>query len=126
MQKVTGIGGVFIKAKDPKALAAWYQQHLGVAFGDGLYLSFPWVNERNPAEPGQTVFSFFKQDDPYFAPSDKPFMINFRVDNLSALLEALKSAGVWVAEKSESYPYGKFGWCMDPEGNKIELWEPVD
>jgi len=126
MQKVTGIGGVFIKARDPKALAAWYQQHLGIAFGENLYISFRWVNENRPGIPGHTVFSFFKEDTPYFKPSEQPYMINFRVKDLAALLEALRNDGVWVDEKTENYEYGRFGWCMDPEGNKIELWEPVD
>ena len=126
MQKVTGIGGVFLKARDPKAMTAWYQLHLGVAFGDNLYIDFRWINENNPGSTGHTVFSFFSDDSTYFAPSEKPVMINFRVKHLDALLAALKKAGVWVDEKTDSYEYGKFGWCMDPEGNKIELWEPVD
>ncbi len=126
MQKVTGIGGVFLKARDPKAMTAWYQQHLGVEFGDNLYIDFRWINENNPGSTGHTVFSFFSDGSTYFSPSEKPVMINFRVKRLDALLAALKKAGVWVDEKTDSYEYGKFGWCMDPEGNKIELWEPVD
>jgi predicted enzyme related to lactoylglutathione lyase len=126
MQKVTGIGGVFFKARDPKAMTSWYQEHLGIRFGDNLYIDFRWINENNPGSTGHTVFSFFSEDTPYFSPSDKPVMINFRVKNLDALLAALKKAGVWVDEKTDTYAYGKFGWCMDPEGNKIELWEPVD
>ena len=126
MQKVTGIGGVFLKARDPKAMTAWYQQHLGVEFGDNLYIDFRWINENNPGSTGHTVFSFFSNDSAYFSPSEKPVMINFRVKDLDALLAALKKAGVWVDEKKDNYEYGKFGWCMDPEGNKIELWEPVD
>ncbi len=126
MQKVTGIGGVFLKARDPKAMTAWYQEHLGIKFGENLYIDFRWINENNPGSTGHTVFSFFNNDTPYFSPSEKPVMINFRVKNLEALLGALKKAGVWVDEKKDSYAYGKFGWCMDPEGNKIELWEPVD
>lgn len=126
MQKVTGIGGVFIKAANAKELAAWYQQHLGIEFGDNLYIDFKWVNEHDGAVPGHTVFSFFKHDSNYFAPSTKPVMINFRVKDLYGLLRDLKEAGVWVDERTEEHEYGKFGWCMDPEGNKIELWEPVD
>ena len=120
MEKVTGIGGVFFKAKDPKALAAWYEKHLGLAFGGQAYMSFTWKGNE------QTTFSFFKQDSAYFSPSESPFMINFRVKDLDALLAELRAAGVWVDEKTDSADYGKFGWIMDPEGNKIELWEPVD
>lgn len=126
MQKVTGIGGVFIKAANAKELAAWYQRHLGIDFGDNLYIDFKWINENDNSVPGHTVFSFFKNDSNYFAPSTKPVMINFRVKELYGLLTELKEAGVWVDEKTEEHEYGKFGWCMDPEGNKIELWEPVD
>ena len=120
MERVTGIGGVFFKAKDPKALAAWYEKHLGLAFGDQSYTGF------NAKGGEHTAFSFFKQDSDYFAPSTSPFMINFRVKDLDALLAALKEEGVSVGEKTESADYGKFGWIMDPEGNKIELWEAVD
>ncbi len=126
MGKVTGIGGVFIKAKDPKAMAAWYEQHLGIGFGGQSYMSFKWINENNPDVPGSTVFSFFGQGANYFDPSTSPFMINFRVKDIDALIAQLRSDGVAVIGNVESYDYGKFGWCMDPEGNKIELWEPVD
>lgn len=122
---VTGIGGVFIKAKDPKALASWYQEQLGVPFGDNLYVQFRWINE-DPSAPGSTVFSFAKEESNYFDPSTKQCMINFRVKDLDGLLEKLRKTGVWVHEKTEDYGYGKFSWCMDIEGNKIELWEPVD
>ena len=126
MQRVTGIGGFFLKAKDPKALAAWYDKHLGFSFGNNLYISFKWVNEDNPAVPGNTVFSFFKKESTYFDPSASPFMINFRVKDLVTLLEKLKEEGVEIIGEMMEEDYGKFGWIMDPEGNKIELWEPVD
>lgn len=126
MKKVTGVGGVFIKAKDPKALAAWYDKHLGTSFGENFYINFKWVDESDQAIPGNTVFSFFKQDSKYFDPSNSPFMINFRVNDLEALIEELKKAGVEMAGEIIKEDYGKFGWIMDPEGNKIELWEPVD
>ena len=126
MKRVTGIGGVFIKARDPKALAVWYDRHLGFSFGENLYVSFKWVNENNPAVPGNTIFSFFKQDSKYFEPSASPFMINFRVKDLKALLGKLKEEGVQIIGDIQEEEYGKFGWIMDPEGNKIELWEPVD
>src|SRR5258705_12988943 len=126
MEKVTGIGGVFIKAKDTKALAAWYDKHPGFSFDDNLYVNFKWVNENDPAIPGNTVFSFFKNDSNYFDPSASPFMINFRVKDLQALLKQLKEEGVAVVGEIQEEEYGKFGWTPDPEGNKIELWEPYD
>lgn len=125
MTKVTGIGGVFIKANDPKALAAWYDKHLGLALGEHLYQSFEWVNE-NPSAPGNTVFSFFKKESKHFDPSTSSFMINFRVKDLKSLIEELKKEGVTIVGDIMEESYGKFGWIMDPEGNKIELWEPVD
>jgi predicted enzyme related to lactoylglutathione lyase len=127
MQKVTGIGGVFFKAADPKALAQWYQKHLGIEFGDQSYFSFEWINHNNPNVPGQTAFSFFKESTDHFQPSEKPFMINFRVKDLVELLAELKKENVQiVGEMQEFDGYGKFGWIMDPDGNKIELWEPID
>ena len=126
MQKVTGIGGVSIKAKDAEALAAWYQKHLGIEFGGQLYFDFRWVNHNNPGQTGYSVFSFFNEDSQYFQPSEKSFMINFQVKNLVALLEDLKNEGVTIIGQVEEYEYGKFGWILDPEDNKIELWEPTD
>lgn len=126
MQKVTGIGGIFFKAKVAEALAAWYQKHLGIEFGGQLYFDFRWVNYNNPGQTGHTAFSFFKEDSNYFQPSEKPFMINFRVKDLVALLAELKKEEVEIIGQLEEYDYGKFGWIMDPEGNKIELWEPAD
>ena len=126
MKRVTGIGGVFLKSKDAKALAAWYDKHLGFSFGENLYVSFKWINENNPAVPGNTVFSFFKRESNYFDPSASPFMINFRVQDLKALLEKLKEEGVQIVGNIQEEEYGKFGWIMDPDGNKIELWEPID
>ncbi len=126
MAGVTGIGGVFIKSKDAKALAAWYDKHLGFSFGNGLYVNFKWVNENNQAEPGSTVFSFFKQESDYFAPSAAPFMINFRVNDLEALMKVLKEEGITIVGDILVEDYGKFGWIVDPDGNKVELWEPKD
>ena len=126
MQKVTGIGGVVLKAKDAKVLSAWYQEYLGIAFGDSTAATFKWINLNNPDHAGITVFSFFKESTKYFQPGDKPFMINFRVEDLLALLEELNTKGVLIVGEVEEYEYGKFGWIMDPEGNKIELWEPLD
>jgi len=123
---VTGIGGVFIKAKDPESLAKWYDQHLGVGFGDNSWTEFKWINPHSETTPGSTSLSFFKEDSKYFDPSTTRCMINFRVKDIDSLISNLKAAGVWVAENTDTAEYGKFAWCMDPEGNKIELWEPVD
>ena len=125
MYKVTGIGGIFIKAKDPQALAAWYKENLGIDFGENSYVTFKW-NENNPDLSGSTVFSVFREGSDYFEPSQSRFMINFRVKNLHLMLFELKQKGVWVADKTQYHNYGSFGWIMDPEGNKIELWEPKD
>ena len=123
MKRVIGIGGVFIKAKDPEKLRAWYQKHLGLepdAYGGVVFHCPDSEAERQTA---QTAWSLFPSDTKYFDPSSAPFMINYRVENLAALVEALRSEGVDV-ERTEEHEYGKFGWLMDPEGNRIELWEP--
>jgi len=98
LERVTGIGGVFLKSQDPKALAAWYEKHLGIPFGNQLYVDYVWNNPHNPDVPGHTAFSFFKQDSDYFGPSNSPFMINFRVKDLHGLLDMLRKEGVWVDE----------------------------
>jgi predicted enzyme related to lactoylglutathione lyase len=96
------------------------------SFWENLYVNFKWVNENNPAVPGNTIFSFFKNESNYFEPSGSPFMINFRVKNLKTLLEKLNKEGVNIIGETAEEKYGKFGWILDPEGNKIELWEPYD
>ena len=119
MERVLGVGGVFFKARDPRALAEWYATHLGVPFDSGqTYGTF------TAAAGDQTVFSVFPQDTNYFAPSTAPYRFNFRVRNLAAMIEQLRAAGAEVDDKVEEYDYGNFGWVMDPEGNRIELWEP--
>lgn len=123
MRRVTGIGGIFFKARDPKALAAWYQQHLGLKVEDWGGVAFRWADD-NPAGAGTTIWSPFTQDTAYFAPSTSAFMVNFRVADLHALLAALRAEGCQVQDKVDESEYGKFGWVLDPEGNKIELWEP--
>jgi len=121
--KVTGIGGVFFKTEDVNATKAWYKKHLGLNTDDYGY-TFWWKdNEGNKAS---TQWSPFKKDTEYFEPSKKDFMFNYRVENLKELLEELKSEGVTVIDKIEEYSYGKFGWIIDLDGNKIELWEPND
>ncbi len=124
MGSITGVGGVFIKAKDPHALADWYQLHLGISFNGNVYKDFPFTGDDGKVLPGYTVLSFFKEDSDYFDPSEKQAMLNLRVQGLFALLEKLKGEGVIVVGEPVDEEYGKFGWIMDPEGNKIELWEP--
>ena len=123
MKRVTGIGGIFFKANDPKNLQAWYEQHLGIK-QDGGAVIFRWRGETNPDEHGYTVWSPFPHDTKYFDPSAAPFMINYRVADLDALLAQLKEEGVEVEDRVEECEYGRFAWVMDPEGNRIELWEP--
>jgi len=127
MNRVTGIGGLFFKSEDPKKLKQWYGKHLGLNVTD-WGCTFHWIDPNNAlAEvPARTEWSPFEKNTDYFSPSDKPFMFNYRVENLAALLEILKEEGVTIVGEIQEYPYGKFGWIMDPEGNKIELWEPID
>lgn len=124
MKRVTGIGGVFFKSKDPKALGAWYKTHLGIEVQEWGGAAFQWQGAANPAGVGTTIWSPFAPDTSYFAPSEAPFMINYRVEDLHALLALLRSEGVQVEEKVEVSEYGKFGWVIDPDGNKLELWQP--
>lgn len=122
-KRVTGLGGFFFKTKDPDAIKNWYKEHLGIPV-DQYGWTFWWKDENG--NKCSTQWSPFKEDTKYFSPSDKPFMMNFRVADLEGLLEVLRDEGVTVVGEMETYDYGKFGWILDPEGNKIELWEPVD
>lgn len=124
MDRVIGLGGPFIKANDPKTLAAWYEKHLGIQFNGSVYTVWPFTNEEGSKKPGYNVLSFFKNDADYFNPSEKQVMLNFIVKDLFALLKVLKEEGVEVVGDPMDEEYGKFGWILDPEGNKIELWEP--
>lgn len=123
MARITGIGGVFFKADDPKALAAWYQKHLGFSLEEwgGAILKWP---EDTAEDKGLTVWSLAARESQWFAPSTSQFMINYRVDDLDGLLAQLQAAGVPVQQGPEKAENGKFAWVMDPEGNKVELWEP--
>ena len=124
-ERVTGIGGVFFKAKDPKLLRTWYQEKLGIAMQDGFDFGlFLWRERQDSAREGTTVWGLFPETTKYFAPSTAPFMINYRVRNLEALLKQLQAAGVTAGGKIVEDFNGKFTWIVDPEGNKIELWEP--
>ena len=122
MKRVTGIGGIFFKAKDPAALRTWYQKHLGIDVQDWGGTAFVWADAAGNATKGTTVWSI--GDGENFAPSKAPFMVNYRVDDLTALLKALRDEGCNVLEKIDDSEYGKFGWVIDPEGNKVELWQP--
>ena len=121
MKRVVGLGGIFFKARDPKALYEWYRKHLGIeAAPDGS--GAMWRDADHPEIPGCNVFAIFPDTTKYLGPGS--FMLNFRVDDLTALVQALREEGVQV-EKVEEHDYGKFGWITDPEGNRVELWEPA-
>ena len=127
MKHVLGIGGIFFKANDPEKLAAWYQEHLGLdveEYGGVTFREGASTGGSSPQRQAYLVWSPFAADTDYFAPSEKPFMINFRVADLDALLAKLRAEGVTVDERAEKSEFGYFGWAMDPEGNRIELWEP--
>ena len=126
MKRVTGIGGIFFKARDPKALAEWYRKHLGLEVEEWGGVVFRWRTEENPTGTGSTVWSPFAQDTTYFAPGTASFMVNYRVEDLHAVLAALRAEGCAVEEKVHESEYGTFGWVMDPEGNKLELWQPPE
>lgn len=125
MKKVTGIGGIFFKCKDPGKTKEWYQKHLGIS-STQYGTVFEWYENPDSTKKGQTTWSPFKETTKYFEPSTKDFMINYRVENLEALVEELKKDGVTIVDTIESYDYGKFVHIMDLEGNKVELWEPKD
>jgi predicted enzyme related to lactoylglutathione lyase len=120
MAKAIGVGGVFLRARNPKALADWYATHLGIQRQDGGSLVF-----EGPESAGITVFAHFPLDTPYFGEGAQQFMLDFRVDDLDGLLAQLAAAEVRIDPKREDCPYGRFAWIWDPEGNRVELWEPL-
>ena len=125
MKRVTGIGGIFFKASNVADLKAWYEQHLGIQYGDKEGgAMFRWREDDNPERRGYTVWSIFPKDTKYFGPGPASFMVNFRVADLDGLLRQLEKEGVELAGGIEEYDYGRFAWIKDPEGNRIELWEP--
>lgn len=124
MERVRGIGGIFFKSKDPKALSSWYAENLGVPLEPWGGAVFQWREHEGEGQDAYTVWSPFKADTTYFAPSESSFMINFRVDDLDKMLEQLRRNGVSVDDRREDSEHGRFGWAMDPDGNRIELWEP--
>jgi len=125
MKKVTGLGGVFFKCNDPKNMNDWYAKNLGLQTSE-WGTSFDWRDADDPSKKGTTAWSTFPQDTKYFNPSEKPFMINYRVENLATLLDELKKDNVTIVDEIAEYDYGKFVHILDPEGNIIELWEPKD
>lgn len=124
MAKVTGIGGIFFKCKDSKKVSEWYKTHLGMDTND-YGANFEWREDANPNLKGSTQWSPFDEKTKYFEPSTKEFMINYRVDDLEAMVEQLRKDGVTIVDSMETYDYGKFIHILDAEGNKIELWEPA-
>lgn len=124
MKRVTGIGGIFFHAKNPVALRAWYQRHLGIDVQQWGGAAFTWTDGAGQPYAGTTVWSVGPADNGHFAPGTASFMVNYRVDDLPALLQALRDEGCNVLDKLEDSEYGKFGWVIDPEGNKVELWQP--
>ncbi|MGC4039002.1 MAG: VOC family protein [Chitinophagaceae bacterium] len=125
LKRVTGIGGIFFKCKDPKKMREWYKEHLGLNTND-YGTVFEWRQGADTTKKGFTQWSPFAETTKYFAPSTRDYMINYRVENMDALLEQLKKEGVTIADKVETVEYGKFVHIIDGEGNKVELWEPND
>ncbi len=125
MKKVTGIGGIFFKCKDPNKMRAWYNDHLGINSSE-WGANFEWNEADDITKKGSTAWNLFAETTNYFEPSTKDFMINYRVENLEALVAELQKEGVTIVDQIESFDYGKFVHIMDMEGNKIELWEPID
>jgi predicted enzyme related to lactoylglutathione lyase len=125
MKRVTGVGGIFFKAKDAPSLQAWYKRHLGIDVQPWGGAQFEWASEGKPIA-GTTAWLIAPQGSKQFAPSEASFMVNYRVADLHGLLAALKAEGCNVLEKVDDSEFGKFGWVIDPEGNKVELWQPPD
>ena len=125
MKRVTGIGGIFFKSQNPEKLYQWYEKHLGITRApDGSGAMFEWREAQDVEKPGMTIWSVFPQDTKYFASSTSAFMVNYRVDDLDALLKTLKEEGVQIDPHREDHEYGRFAWITDSDGNRVELWEP--
>jgi len=125
-ERVTGIGGVFFKARDKEKLLAWYRDRLGIEVQGWGGATFSWRDAQDGARRKHTVWSVFRHDSDYFDPSSAPFIINYRVANLERMLAQLRAAGCQVDDHIEESEYGRLGWVMDPEGNRVELWEPPE
>lgn len=126
MKRVTGIGGIFFKAKDAPALQAWYKRYLGIDVQVWGGAAFDWTDADGKPVAGTTAWSILPHDSDQFAPSAAAFMVNYRVEDLRALVKALKEEGCQVLDKMDESEYGRFAWVVDPEGNKVELWEPLN
>jgi len=126
MKRVTGIGGIFFKAKDAPTLQAWYKRHLGIDVQDWGGTAFNWKNSDGKPIGGTTIWSIGSEQGDQFAPSNSSFMINYRVDDLLSLIKVLKEESCNVLDRVEDSEFGKFAWVIDPEGNKVELWQPPE
>jgi predicted enzyme related to lactoylglutathione lyase len=126
MKRVTGIGGIFFKARDPKALQAWYERHLGIDVQGWGGAAFRWIDADGNPVGGTTIWSIGPDEGDSFAPSQASFVVNYRVADVRALLDVLREEGCEVLDALDESEFGKFGWVIDPEGNKVELWEPPD
>jgi len=125
MARVRGIGGVFFKSGNHEALQEWYAKHLGIVSDGDSGAMFKWTQPDSPTEDNITAWCIFPASTKYFGESKSNFMLNYVVDDLHGTLKSLREEGVWVDPKVDEYDYGKFGWIMDPDGNRIELWEPL-
>jgi predicted enzyme related to lactoylglutathione lyase len=125
MKRVTGIGGIFFKCKDPQKITEWYQKHLGLDVNP-YGATFEWYENTDSTKKAQTQWTPFPETTTYFEPSQRDFMMNYRVENLEALVEEFKKEGVTIVDEIEAYDYGKFVHILDGEGNKVQLWEAVD
>ena len=124
MKRVTGIGGIFFKSNDPKATYDWYKKHLGINANPGTGAMFQWRDADAPETERMTIWSAFPRDTKYFGTGPQSFMMNYIVDDMDAVLQALKAEGVEIDPKRENHEYGRFAWIIDPDGNRVELWEP--
>lgn len=124
MKRVTGIGGIFFMAKDPPALHAWYQKHLGIDVQSWGGTSFSWSDSEDNPTGGSTVWAVSSHESDQFKSNSAPFMVNYRVDDLHGLVKVLKEEGCNVLDQIDESEYGIFAWVIDPEGNKVELWQP--
>jgi predicted enzyme related to lactoylglutathione lyase len=125
MARVTGIGGIFLKAEKPEQLSAWYAQTLGLTLSPYGGVDFEWREKGSPEKPGKTVWALFPENTEYFGPGEQQAMVNYRVDDLDELLQQLETAGVEIDLRRQSDENGRFAWIVDPEGNRVELWEPA-
>jgi predicted enzyme related to lactoylglutathione lyase len=126
MSRVIGIGGIFIKSKDPQALREWYRKHLELDIQDWGGLAFEWHRPATAGRTRYTIWSVMEESSNYFAPSKASFMVNYMVEDLHSVLGSLRAEGCEVDERTEESEFGKFGWVMDPDGNRVELWEPPE